>query len=103
MRRMPIPRPARRGLLLGLLALPVLAPAPAGAGVPRSCIHPQANPIECPKDTRKVLLKVIPSARRRALREQRPELERTFEARSLRRDRLLEEILGTIRGEDPRN
>jgi hypothetical protein len=90
---------ARAALLLAAAGLPLLFAAPSQAGVPRACIHPWADAIECPRETRKVMLKVLPSARVRELRAQRPALERFGESHDLRRNQLLEEILGTIRGE----
>jgi hypothetical protein len=59
-----------------LLAAGLGAPA-ARAGVPAACIHPQVDPLECPRQTRRLLLEVLPSARVRALEKQRRELERT--------------------------
>ena len=97
MPRIPIPNPARWVLMLSLL---VLLPAASWGDVPRSCIHPRANPIECVRDQREALLKVVPSARRRALLEQRSDLERAVEVQSLQRNQLLEEILDTLRGDD---
>lgn len=93
----------RTGAAIGialLLAMQALVPAPSRAGVPRSCIHPRADAIQCPRDTRRVLLDVIPSARRNALRLQRPALERTVELQSLERNELLEQILRGVRSQE---
>jgi hypothetical protein len=91
------PRPLvwAAALLLGLglgVALALLTPAPAGAGVPRACIHPQADPLECPRATRRVTLRVLPAARVEALREQRRPLQEVAPREDRRRNRLLEEI-----------
>ena len=93
----------RIGAALGfalLLATQAFLPSPAHAGVPRSCIHPRADAIQCPRDTRRVLLDVIPSARRNALRAQRPALERTVELQSLERNEILEQILKDVRSQE---
>jgi hypothetical protein len=47
-----------------------------------------------------VLLDVIPSARRNALRAQRPGLERTVELQSLERNEILEQILKDVRSQE---
>jgi hypothetical protein len=83
--------------LLLLMTGLALAPGFARAGVPRSCIHPWADAIECPKDTRRVLLKVLPSARRRALWLQRPKLEWTIGIQQWERNELLREIRDGVR------
>jgi hypothetical protein len=89
MRRAPVAKAATLMILMAGLAL---APDFARAGVPRSCIHPWAHAIECPKDTRRVLLKVLPSARRRALGLQRPQLEWTIGTHQWERNELLRQI-----------
>jgi hypothetical protein len=89
MRRVPVVNVVALALLMTGLAL---TPEFAHAGVPRSCIHPWADAIECPKDTRRVLLKVIPSARRRALWLQRPRLEWTIGIHQWERNELLRQI-----------
>lgn len=66
-------------LLLGLafgLAGSTLTPDAARAGVPRSCIRPQADALACRHDTRLVTYRVMPAARVRALREQHRLYER---------------------------
>jgi hypothetical protein len=87
----------RAGRLLAVaaalwLAGPAGSPAPARGGVPSSCIHPQADPIRCPRDTRLVTERVMPAARLRALRRQRPELERVAPREDRQRNRTLEQI-----------
>jgi hypothetical protein len=82
-----------------LMAGLALAPDFARAGVPRSCVHPRANAIECPKDARRVLLKVLPSARRRALWLQRPQLEWTIGIHQWERNELLRQIRDGVREE----
>jgi len=82
-----------------LMAGLALAPDFARAGVPRSCVHPWANAIECPKDTRRVLLKVLPSARRRALWLQRTQLEWTIGIHQWERNELLRQIRDGVREE----
>ncbi len=82
-----------------LLAGSLLAAPHARAGVPRSCIHPQADALECPRDQRRTLLKVIPSARVRALHAQRRDFERTTTLRDLERNRILWDIRRALRRE----
>jgi len=96
MRRVPVVNAAALILLMAGLAL---TPDFARAGVPRSCIHPWANAIECPKDTRRVLLKVLPSARRRALWLQRPQLEWTVGIHQWERNELLRQLRDGFREE----
>ena len=79
-----------------VLAAGLGAPA-ARAGVPRACIHPQADPLECPRQTRQVLLRVLPSARVRALEGQQRELERTAPLQDRTRNRLIREIRNSLR------
>ena len=81
------------------LVSPVLAP-PASAGVPRSCIHPQANPLECPRDTRRVTHSVLPRARVKALRQQRRQLEREAAFEDRQRNRILRDIREGLRRSD---
>lgn len=76
-----------------LIAAHALAPAVASAGVPRSCVHPNNDPIECPRETRLEHLDVLPSARLRVLQSQRPVLERTVvPVQDQERNTLLEQI-----------
>ena len=70
-----------------LLLAGIGAPA-ARAGVPKACIHPRADPLECPVATREVLLRVLPSARVRALAHQRRALEREAPLQDRARKRL---------------
>ena len=80
-----------------LLAAQVLAPATADAGVPRSCVHPHADPIQCPSDTRRVLHRVIPWARLQVLERQREQLDYVAPSQDRERNRLLEDIDGGLR------
>jgi hypothetical protein len=82
-----------------LLTAPLLGASVARAGVPRSCIHPNADPIECPRDTRRVMREVLPSARVRELQKQRPELERTVPLQAEERNEILREIRRMLRYE----
>lgn len=75
-----------------LLAAQLVAPGSAQAGVPRSCIHPRADPIRCPIDTRRVGWSVIPLQRQKALEKQRQELERVAPLQDRERNRLLDAI-----------
>lgn len=87
------------GIGSGLLLLAGgLVPSVAHAGVPRSCVHPQAQPLECQADTRRVMLKVLPSARLQALRAQEPDLAEAGNLRSRERDRILRDIRRDVRG-----
>lgn len=74
-----------------------LAPLPARGGVPRSCIHPRANPLECPRDTRLVTLDVLPLARVKALRQQRRQRRRVAPYEDRRRNQILEDIRDELR------
>ena len=77
------------------LAAGAFVPEEAQAGVPRSCIHPHFDPIDCARETRTLHRKVLPSARVRALERQRSRLQ----APPWVRDQLLEERLvpGSLR------
>ncbi|MDH3284773.1 MAG: hypothetical protein OEQ13_08525 [Acidobacteriota bacterium] len=85
------------GIGVGLLLVAGLRAPTARAGVPRACIHPQADPIECPAETRRVLLRVLPASRVRALARQRIELERTAPLQDRERNELIEQIRDRLR------
>ena len=74
-----------------------LAPAAAFAGVPRACVEPDNNPIQCPREWRRGHLKVLSSARIRALERQRAELERQGPLQAEERNQLLWDIRDTLR------
>lgn len=60
------------GIILGIsFGVGAALPGDARAGVPRSCIHPQADVLACLDDTRRLTERVMPAARVRALRAQR--------------------------------
>ena len=80
----------------GSLAV-TLAADEARAGVPRSCIRPQADALNCPRDTRLVTLRVLPAARVRALQKQRRILERVTPRDVGARYRSLEELRARLR------
>ena len=84
---------------LGVLSVgQMLAPAVAHAGVPRACIHPSSDPIECTRQMRLERNDVLPSARVRRLKRQRVEYEQiVVPFQDAERDRLLEEILFELR------
>ncbi len=79
------------------LAGQALAPPAAHAGVPRSCVYPRAHPLECPREMRRVLHRMLPSSRLAEQRAQRPELEREAPLEDRERNRLLREIRGELR------
>jgi len=80
------------GLGCGLvLVAQALVLAVAHAGVPRACVHPQADPFECREQTRRILYDVIPSARIEALREQ-DRLEERGNEQDRERNQLLRDI-----------
>lgn len=81
---------------LGLAGL-ALQPDAAQAGVPRSCVHPQADPLACARDTRAVTHRVLPAARLRALRRQQREYERVAPREDRVRNRTLESIDSRLR------
>ena len=60
------------GLLLGGAGA---APGSAGADVPRACIYPTYDPLECPVQMRKQLSKVLSPARLRVRDEIRRRIE----------------------------
>jgi hypothetical protein len=86
------------GLLLGVRAL---VPSLAHADVPRSCVHTSYDPIECPRETRLVHRDVLPSARLKALDEQRRRIERAIPLQEEERQILLEEIRDALRPGSP--
>ena len=80
-----------------LVAASALSPAAAHAGVPRSCIYPNSDALACPRDTRLVTLDVLPSARVRALKQQRAQRERVAPLQDGERNHLLEGIRDELR------
>ena len=84
------------GCVFGLAAL-ALAPDSARAGVPRSCVHPQADPLACARDTRAVTHRVLPAARLRALHRQRRAYERVAPREDRVRNHTLESIDSRLR------
>jgi len=74
-----------------------LQPSVAHADVPRSCVHPQADPLACARDTREVTHRVLPSARLRALRQRRRAYERVAPLEDRERNRTLESIDSRVR------
>jgi hypothetical protein len=69
----------------------------ARAGVPRSCVHPQADPLACARATREVTHQVLPAARVRALRRQHRTYERVAPREDRERNRTLESIDSRLR------
>ena len=90
-------------LMLGLafaLSEAALAPQVASAGVPRSCVHPQADALACPRDTRSVTHRVLPARRVRALRAQQRAYERASRRDAVRmNDFTLRELRDELRCE----
>lgn len=90
-------RLAAASTALGLALWALGAPPPAGADVPRACVHPRSDPIECPRQWRREYRDVLPLARLRALEAQRPRLRRVAPREDRVRNRLLLEILRSQR------
>ncbi len=98
--------PVAPALLLGLslcVVAPVLAPQPAHAGVPRSCMARSYDPIRCPRETRQASRDVLGTARILQLERQREELARiVVPLQDAERNRLLREVVGLLRYPAPR-
>ncbi len=76
-----------------LLAGAALLVPEAGRGdVPRSCVHPRYDPIDCARETRETHRDVLPLARLRALDAQRPQLAGEVPLQDAERNALLEAI-----------
>jgi hypothetical protein len=88
------------GAALGLL-LGVLGPAGARADVPRACIHPHYEPLECMRETRRVQLELLPLARLRELARQQPRLAHVVALEDAERNRLIETILEQLLQHQP--
>lgn len=84
-------------VMLSVVAASWVLPGAAQAGVPRSCIHPTYDPIECKRDMYREYLDVLPLARIRALEAQRPELEAiVVPTQDAQRNQLLQDILEAV-------
>ena len=76
---------------IGFAAQSVTPPA-ANAGVPRSCVHPRADSLDCARDTRRVSQRVLSSARLRALARQHYRYEHVAPHEDRERNRMLQEL-----------
>lgn len=91
-------------VMLSVVAASWVLPGAAQAGVPRSCIHPSYDPIECKRDMQRGYLDVLPLARIRALEAQRSELEAiVVPVQDAERNQLLEDILDALQGHQRSN
>lgn len=88
------------GAALGLL-MTALAPAAARADVPRACVHPHYEPLECMRETRRVQLELLPLARLRELARQQPRLAHVVALEDAERNLLIEAILELLVRREP--
>ncbi len=84
-----MPFAVRALLLAGSL---LMLAGPAGAGVPRACVHPQADRLRCAMETRREHLDLLPTQRLRELRQQFERLAAEAPLQDLERNLLLEDI-----------